>query len=280
MTPYFKLSGSGNDFIALVEPDPRPTSAQIRAWCSRGVSIGADGLFALRPTLDGARMDYFNADGEPSDFCLNGTRCAAQLAFELGWAEKDLKIETPAGIVSAHRESHTSVALHFSGKVLRPRRLEIETADQKTEGWAVEVGVPHFVVPQSEPIERAPVRQMGPALRQHEAFGEAGTNVDFVCYNGPKTMNLRTFERGVEAETLACGTGVVAAAAVALSLDTAALPITTFTKGGFHLVVDRISASESAETWYLLGDARLLSAGTLREEAGLAPERPNWGIAT
>lgn len=280
MTPYFKLSGSGNDFIALVEPDADPTSAQIRAWCRRGISVGADGLFVLRSTLEGASMEHFNADGEPAGLCLNGARCAAQLAFELGWAEKDLTIETPAGVVSAHRESLTSIALEFSREVLAPSKLELETNGRKTEGWVVGVGVPHFVVPHSAPIELAPVQEMGAALRQHEAFGELGTNVDFVHYCGPSTMEVRTFERGVEAETLACGTGVIAAAAVALSLDTATLPITSLTKGGFHLIVDRISASKSEETWYLLGDARLLSAGSLMAAAELAPERPDWSKAT
>ncbi len=277
MRPYFKLSASGNDFIALVEPESDPTGAQIRAWCGRGVSIGADGIFVLRPIENGAHMDYFNADGERADFCLNGIRCAAQLAFELGWAEEDLEIETPAATVHAHRESQTSIALEFSRPLLEPGRLELEINGRTMEGWVVDVGVPHFVIPQSEPMQLAPVQALGPALRRHEAFGEVGTNVDFVRYSSPNEMELRTFERGVEAETLACGTGVIAAAAVGISLEASSLPITSFTKGGFHLIADRLAVSESSETWYLSGDARVLSAGSLRSAAEHAPERPDWG---
>ncbi|HEV7786777.1 MAG TPA: diaminopimelate epimerase, partial [Thermoanaerobaculia bacterium] len=92
MTRFYKLSGSGNDFLALAEPWETPSAERIRAWCRRGVSIGADGLFVLRRAGGGetggagATMDYFNADGLAADLCLNGTRCAAQLAFHLGWA--------------------------------------------------------------------------------------------------------------------------------------------------------------------------------------------------
>ena len=77
MTEFFRLSGSGNDFLALVEPRREPTAGEIRAWCRRGLSLGADGLFVLRRSGGGARMDHFNADGGRADLCINGTRCAA-----------------------------------------------------------------------------------------------------------------------------------------------------------------------------------------------------------
>jgi diaminopimelate epimerase len=221
-------------------------------------------------------MDYFNADGHSASLCLNGTRCAAQLAFELGWSEVDLEVETAARTIQAHRESPTSIGLELSGPKLVPSKLAVDVDGRAIEGWVVEVGVPHFVIPQTGPMQSAPVQELGPALRRHQAFGDRGTNVNFVRYPSPGEMELRTFERGVEAETLACGSGVIAAAAVGFSLNTSFLPITSLTKGGFHLIADRLSVSESQETWYLLGDARVLSAGSMRNEAELTPQRPNW----
>src|SRR5689334_17237933 len=113
MTRFYKLSGSGNDFLALAEPEETPAAGQIRAWCRRGVSIGADGLFVLRQTEGGAVMDYFNADGLAADLCLNGTRCAAQLAFRLGWAQDRVQLRTGAGSVAARRldDGRTAVEL-------------------------------------------------------------------------------------------------------------------------------------------------------------------------
>ena len=101
MIRFYKVSGSGNDFLALAEPLQVPSPETIRSWCRRGVSLGADGLFILRRAGAGAAvmatMDYFNADGLPADLCLNGTRCAAQLAFHLGWAGGTLQMRTGAG---------------------------------------------------------------------------------------------------------------------------------------------------------------------------------------
>ena len=111
VTDYFRLSGGGNDFLALVEPGREPSADQIRAWCARGLSLGADGLFLLRRSPAGARMDYFNADGRPAALCVNGTRCAARLALELGWAADDLVVETGAGPVAARRAADDAIAL-------------------------------------------------------------------------------------------------------------------------------------------------------------------------
>jgi len=94
MRHFFRLSGGGNDFLALVEPIDEPTPDQVRAWCHRGLSLGADGLFLLHRSPDGARMRHFNADGSLAELCLNGTRCAVRLARHLGWTDNEIVIET------------------------------------------------------------------------------------------------------------------------------------------------------------------------------------------
>ena len=111
MTEFYRLSGGGNDFLALAEPEREPSPDEVRAWCARGLSLGADGLFLLRRSPAGARMLHFNADGSPAELCINGTRCAARLAVELGWADGELVIETGAGEVPARLTGRHEVAL-------------------------------------------------------------------------------------------------------------------------------------------------------------------------
>ncbi len=274
MTAFFKLSGSGNDFLALVEPQREPTADEIRAWCARGLSLGADGLFVLRRRPAGARMVYANADGRRAELCVNGTRCAARLAFELGWSETELEIETDAGPIPARRLSDDRVALALPAPAT-PARLEVAVGDRRLEGWRVAVGVPHFVLLWPESLASAPVAELGPPLRAHAAFGDAGTNVDFVRIPGPARIEIRSFERGVEAETLACGSGALAAAATGVALGRVRLPATALTAGGFELAVDRVEGA-APPRWSLAGDARLVAEGRLRGGASGAPQPAVW----
>ena len=139
------------------------------------------------------------------------------------------------------------------------------------------VGVPHFVVLWKPSLADCPVAALGPALRRHPAFGPAGTNVDFVRFPGRDRLEIRSFERGVEAETLACGSGVLAAAAVGLQLSLARLPLTALTQGGFELVVDGECVDSVPSRWTLSGDARVLGSLDLGPEASLsAPAPPRW----
>jgi len=211
MTEFFKLSGSGNDFLALAEPAAPPAPEEIRAWCRRGVSLGADGLFILRRRPDGADMEYFNADGLPADLCLNGTRCAAQLAFHLGWADAALAVRTGAGTVAARRRDATRVTLELPAPAT-PQPLAVTVDGIARAGFRLRVGVPHFVLPWAQGLAGAPVRELGAAIRGHAAFGREGTNVNFVRFPERHRVEVRTFERGVEDETLSCGTAVLAAA--------------------------------------------------------------------
>jgi diaminopimelate epimerase len=272
MTQFYKVSGSGNDFLALAEPFQVPSPETIRAWCRRGVSLGADGLFVLRRDpggQSGATMDYFNADGLPADLCLNGTRCAAQLAFHLGWAEGTVTVRTAAGEVPARRIDESRIAVELPVPAGRPRSLTVDEGDASWTGYFFTVGVPHFVLLWPEELEHAPVRELGAKIRRHPAFGSPGTNVNFVRFPGPDRMEIRTFERGVEDETLSCGSGVMASAAVGLETGRARLPLHVATWSGFELEVD---GDLSQKRWSLAGDARVVAEGNLLPGALASPE--------
>ena len=272
MTRFFKVSGSGNDFLALAEPDEEPSPERIQAWCHRGVSLGADGLFVLRREDGGAAMDYYNSDGRPADLCLNGTRCAAQLLFHLGWAEGSGRVRTHAGAFVARQLDESRVSLTIPAPAGPPREMELEVEGKTWRGWSLTVGVPHFVVAWPESLGEAPVRDLGRSLRFHPAFGPAGANVNFVRFPALGRLEIRTYERGVEDETLSCGTGMLASAAVGLHLGRSALPLRVLTQGGFEL---EIAAGEPG-TWSFSGDARIVAAGDLLPGAAESPTAPAW----
>jgi len=277
MTRFYKVSGSGNDFLALAEPWETPSAERIRAWCRRGVSMGADGLFVLRRATGegaaGATMDYFNADGLAADLCLNGTRCAAQLAFHLGWAEGRVRLRTGAGNVEARRLDEGRTAVELPAPPEPPEPLTVDLGGAAHSGWRILVGVPHFVLVWSEGLETAPVHELGAQIRRHHLFGDAGTNVNFVRFPAHDRMEIRTYERGVEDETLSCGTGCLAGAAVGLHLGKARLPLTVETQGGFALTVD---GDPEAGSWFLAGDARVVAEGEILPGAAVEPSPPSW----
>jgi len=284
MTAFFKVSGSGNDFVALAEPAADPAPEQIQAWCRRGVSLGADGVFVLRRSgsrasgrggKDGGgngggggepaelSMAYWNAGGDVADLCLNGTRCAAQLAIHLGWARNEVRVRTGAGAFLARRLDPARIALELDVEVAAPRELSVDLDGTPHRGWSVTVGVPHFLLlwpGDLGDLSQAPVVEMGRSLRRHAAFQPAGTNVDFVRFADRGHVDIRTYERGVEDETLSCGTGAVAAAALGLALGRLSAPVTAATRGGFDLTVDRDPATQR---FTLAGDARIVAAGEL-----------------
>ena len=272
MTAFFKLSGAGNDFIALVAPETAPSVQLIRTWCSRRVSLGADGLFVIeRGDGSSVSMTYFNADGQASDLCLNGTRCAARLAFELGWAERRLVIETAAGAIEAERLETDSIRTRVAVPEAWPSPEPIELQEGTIDGYRAVVGVPHYVVVARQPLGAVDVARLGKTLRWHQAFQPEGTNVDFVRFIGERELELRTYERGVEAETLACGTGTLAAVAVGLETGRSRLPVRVKSSSGFWLEVDGLTEATELTSWSLTGDARIVAEGELHVPS-LLPE--------
>lgn len=271
----YRLSGGGNDFLALAEPETMPDEQRIRTWCRRGLSLGADGLFVLRREGPDVVMDYFNADGRSAELCLNGTRCAARLARHLGWCDEQLRLLTGAGPVHARILDETSTGLELPAPA-PPEACKVEVDGTSFRGWFLEVGVPHFVVAWSPGLADAPVAVAGPMLRRHPRFGARGANVDFAHYPGRHRLEVRTFERGVEAETLACGTGVMAAAAVGVADYGLTLPIEALTAGGFTMRVEAAGEKDGEERWRLSGDARLLAVLDVRPAAERLPDPPVW----
>ena len=279
MAPFYRLSGAGNDFLALprVGEVQTPDHDTIRRLGRRGVALGADGLFTLERAVHGVRMVHFNADGRRGALCLNGSRCAVQLAHHLGWHRDDrLTLLTDAGDLGAHRIDERTVTLELPDFVStpEPRRLEVEGVGW--EGWSVSVGVPHFVLPWSSNLGVAPVATLGPLLRSHSDLGPEGANINFVRFGDADTFEIRTFERGVEAETLACGTGVVASTAVAVAMGRHALPLRARTAGGFELGVEGRVTEHRIEDVGLRGDARIVAHLETTPQATELPEPSTW----
>lgn len=268
-TPFFLVSGAGNDFIALLErsaPEPKT----IRAWCRRGVSVGADGLFALRRIAEGRyALDYANADGARAALCLNAARCAARLAFRQEPRAERLTIETGPGALVAEPvdESRTAVLVP---EPVAGRVMTLHAGGRDHPGRRIDAGVPHFVLPWPGDLDNAPVASLGPALRAHPDLGPEGANVHFVDLDPPDRFRIRSFERGVEAETLACGTGVVAAAACGIAESRLALPVVAETRGGFGLHLEEAPDGPDGQSrWRLSGDARIVASGRIAGAAAV-----------
>ncbi len=272
--PFFLVSGAGNDFIALLDR-PVPAAETVRAWCRRGLSVGADGLFSLRRAAAGRYvLDYANADGARADLCLNAARCAARLAFDQEPSASSVQIETAAGALTAEPldESRTAVLVSAPGQ---GRSMTLQANGHTLPGRRIDVGVPHFVLWWQSSLDDAPVASLGPILRSHPDFGREGANVHFVDLNPPAGFRIRSFERGVEAETLACGTGVVASAACAIAEGRLSLPLVAATRSGCELRLEAAEAApDGAARWRLSGDARIVASGRIRDQATLLPSAP------
>lgn len=201
-TRFWKLSGAGNDFILLEGPVRRARALALRL-CARRTGVGADGLLVARR----GEVLYLNSDGSRA-FCGNGARCAAWWLERHGRGGSSFTLSgTPVRAVVGRSSARIRMP-----DCSAPRRLRVEAAGRRWSVDYLDTGVPHAVVRLSPAaLARLDVAACGRALRRHPAFGRAGANVDFAAGSG-RRWSLRTFERGVEAETLACGTGAVAAA--------------------------------------------------------------------
>ena len=242
---FFKMNGAGNDFIIVDNRDLSLTKEldtdTIAALCDRNRGIGADGLLAVEPAEKGAdyRFRYYNADGGEAEMCGNGARCFGRFTAHLGEIVlKRVTFETIAGTLSAEMIGD-DVRIAMS----EPKDLKLNL-DTKIEGFEaplhfVNTGVPHVVtfLESVNALDDFDVFNFGAAVRNHKAFAPAGTNANFAAILAPDHISLRTFERGVEDETLACGTGMVAAALVHHLLTGAASPIKVDVEGGDTLEI-------------------------------------------
>jgi diaminopimelate epimerase len=281
MTPYetefFKMTAGGNDFILL---DNRSAGFKvedlgglIRAICTRALSVGADGVILLEGSRQAdVRVRFFNPDGGAT-FCGNGARCAARLAYLKGIAPARMRVETD---LMVHRAEVTGSSVSFEMK--NPAgfddSIEVPVDGGTIKGTWIDTGVPHLVVFQTIPA-RESIGVPGRALRAHPRFAPDGVNVDFVGEAEGAVLPIRTFERGVEGETLACGTGCVAAAVAAVAAGKARPPVSLRTRSGEIIRVRFEGDPRRAAAVRLEGEARLVYVGQLSEEAtrGFVPSR-------
>jgi diaminopimelate epimerase len=265
MLKFTKMNGAGNDFVMFDNRDGSLAldKAGIARLCDRHRGVGADGLLVVEPAQNGGdfRMRYYNSDGGEAEMCGNGARCFARFAQRIGGKTGDVSFETMAGVIRA-RIFGDNVQIQMS----EPRGLALNTTLRagaaKLVVHSLNTGVPHAVVfvgdctkaaeqrsttntspagsllhALREDLDAVDVRALGRALRFHPHFEPKGTNVNFVTQTGPNAIAIRTYERGVEDETLACGTGVVACALVFHELAGVASPVKVKVRGGDTLEV-------------------------------------------
>lgn len=264
--PFFKMHGGGNDFVLMDHREkliPEAEQSQFaRRVCAPRVGVGADGLILIEAS-DRAdfRWRFYNADGSEAEMCGNGARCAARFAVLHGLAGPRLRFETLAGIIEAEVLNHR-VRVAMAGVGNLRLNLTIPLADESLMGHFMQVGVPHLVAPVDN-LEEVPIRQWGREVRFHQLFHPAGTNVNFIRVKDRHTLEIRTYERGVEDETLACGTGAVASALVSASLGKVASPVAVHTRGGEILTVSFEWQGENVTQVFLEGEALVVYQGEL-----------------
>jgi len=264
--PIVKMSGAGNDFIVLGAQEASLLGSSLVAWtrrvCRRGLSVGADGVLVVTPSsANRVRVRFLNPDGSEA-FCGNGSRCAARFAERRGLAHSPLVLETAIGDVPATVHADGSVRV----VVPRPRErgeVRIDLDGTPVEGRLVSAGNPHLVWFVRD-LARQPLSIYGPRLRAHERFAPEGVNVNLVSWLDHDAIAIRTWERGVEGETLACGSGALAAAHVASELR-ALRRVRVVPASGVPLVIE-IPAPQDPETASLTGDARIVFEGIVSAE--------------
>jgi diaminopimelate epimerase len=264
---FFKMSGSGNDFVFVDTRSEPPGSLAARevvgAICSRGTGIGADGVcFFDHSDKATIKLVYLNADGSRADLCGNASLCTARLARELGVVKDgEFTIETDSGVLGARFvDGRPEIDLLPARDIRSNAKLPLNPGEGRM-GFAL-VGVPHLVIT-VEDLESVDVVGRGRPLRRDPSL-KAGANVNFVQAAADGSFRYRTYERGVEAETLACGTGAVAIAVLLSKWGLAKSPVRITTRSGRALQVRLTGPVESANP-SLSGEARLVYRGQFGE---------------
>ncbi|MEF3167911.1 MAG: diaminopimelate epimerase [Deltaproteobacteria bacterium] len=265
---FTKMHGGGNDFILI---DNRTgvvgedAAGLARMLCRRKFSVGADGLILIEPsnTAD-FRWRFYNADGSEAEMCGNGARCAARFAYLSGIAGPRLRFETQAGLIHGEvTDGRVRIGLSPPQNLVCDIIISVDGKPIKVHH--VNTGVPHTIL-LTDDLDTAPVRELGRAIRFHERFAPAGTNVNFVQVFHPHSIRIRTYERGVEDETLACGTGAAASAIVTSHLSLTKSPVSVLTQGGEELTVHFTTGRDGRiEEVLLEGDAVRVYTGRIEE---------------
>ena len=268
---FYKMTGSGNDFVFLDGREHDLTAwppERIRAVCDRRRGVGGDGVVHLGLEPDGAvRMVYFNSDGSHADLCGNAALCSARLAVQLALARSErIELATDAGRLECRCVGPGWMAELKFPTAQVPSPVELALAGGERRAFHGTVGVPHAILLVDD-IEAVDVARRGRALRFDPVFGPAGSNINFMGRESGSDAEwaLRTYERGVEGETLACGTGTVAAALAVAGAGLAKFPIRIRSRSGLVFSLTASLEGGIATDVWLCGEGRLVFEGRLAE---------------
>ena len=264
---FVKAEGTGNDFIiidAKDAPSAKNLSEIAKVLCRRRKSIGADGLLVYdKSSACDFKMRIFNPDGSEPGMCGNGIRCLAQYARKIKNLKKDrFNIETNAGSITVDFLKEDIPRIKLTDAKDLKLNFALDVDGKKMNLNYVAVGVPHVVYLSSN-IDKEDVAGLGRKIRFHEFFQPAGTNVNFIEIVSPNSLKVRTYERGVEGETLACGTGVSASSLVAFLLDKVKRPVSVTTRSAETLTIYIEGAKPKIEALYLEAEAKLVFEGKI-----------------
>jgi diaminopimelate epimerase len=268
---FVKMSGSGNDFILIDHRSGGLDESMLKAFvagiCRRRFSVGADGVILIESSkIADFRWQFFNADGSRADMCGNGARCAARYAHQLGLCSPDLSFETPAGLIRA-QVSGRRVTVRMTDPHSLTLNVSISLRDRTIRVSSVNTGVPHAVVTAAT-VDEVDLPALGREIRFHPRFAPDGTNVNFICREASgQDIRIRTYERGVEAETLSCGTGAVAGALVAAVQLGMTSPIRVHPRSGDALTVFFEQRDGRFHDIRQEGEVRFIYSGVLGAEA-------------
>ena len=270
---FTKMSGTGNDFIIIDHREPflkkEEMSSFAKSVCRRKFSVGADGLILIENAEDADfRWQFYNGDGSEAEMCGNGARCAARFAYANGIAPSSMTFLTVAGRIRAEViEDAIKLAMTPPENLQLDRQVDV--GGKNTTVHSINTGVPHAVI-FVEDNNMTRVKEWGYSIRFHEMYQPAGTNVNFVEVAGKNALHVRTYERGVEDETMACGTGAVASAIIAALHDYVSVPVEVTTSGGevltIHFAIDH-QHKEKITKVFLEGPAHFIYDGELHQEA-------------
>ena len=273
---FYKLNGAGNDFVVLSNMDgaipAEAYPALARALCRRRMSIGADGLMVLEPSRSvDFRMAFFNADGSAGEMCGNGARCICRMGYELGLSGSTQRVESPSGIVIGQRLDQRRYRVRLTDPSLFVPQETVSAGGVEYACAYVELGdpgLPHAVVelPGLGDTSMEDLRPLGKRLRFHERFPK-GANVNFYELTAPDRAVLRTYERGVEDFTLACGTGSASTAlTIARRAGREAMTVYLENPGGLLEVEVAPQEGASLPALYLTGPTNIVAKGTVTDE--------------
>lgn len=265
------MHGCGNDFIML---DDRAghlykSRAEItKALCDRHEGLGGDGVVLIRKSPSDSpaafAMTYMNADGIDAELCGNGSRCAVRMAVELGLIQNHGLFLTDAGLMSG-RITPAGITLHMPQATGEIETIPLSLDDRTADGFFIHTGVPHLIVPITG-LAALDIVRLAPPLRHLARFSPQGTNVNFVERQDERTLAIRTYERGVEGETRACGTGAVAAALFAHRRYGMTPPLSVATRGGCLTIGFEVVSQGSFQSITLTGPAEIIARGEITDE--------------